>query len=59
MITTVWFFTTLLLSIYTPDISVVLELLGSLASINVFIFPGACLVSIVSRLNDKVSKISK
>lgn len=39
-ITIVWFISTLSLAVCTPNIGIVLELLGSLASCNVFIFPG-------------------
>jgi len=57
--TTGWFFTTLVLAVYTPNIGVVIELLGSLASMNVFIFPSICLIVIVNRMNEKVSKFTK
>lgn len=57
--TTGWFFTTLVLAIYTPNIGVVIELLGSLASMNVFIFPSICLIAIVDRMHEKTSKIGK
>lgn len=50
IITTVWFFSTVALAAFAPDISVTLQLLGSMASINVFVFPGMCLVSLTSRL---------
>lgn len=58
IITTFWFLTTLLLAIYTPNIGIVIELLGSLASMNVFIFPSICLIVIVDRMQDKISKLS-
>lgn len=51
IITTFWFITTVLLSIFTPNITVVIELLGCLASANVFIFPGLCLLSMIN-MND-------
>jgi len=57
--TTGWFTTTLLLAVYTPNIGVVIEVLGSLASMNVFIFPSICLIAIVDRMQDKISKLSK
>lgn len=50
IISTVWFHSTVLLAIFAPDISVTLQLLGSMASINVFVFPGLCLVSLTRRL---------
>lgn len=49
VITTGWFVTSLLLAIYTPSIGVVIELLGSLASANVFVFPSLCLIVIAKR----------
>lgn len=50
VISTVWFLTTVALAAFAPDISVTLQLLGSMASINVFVFPGMCLVSLTRRL---------
>lgn len=50
VITTLWFLSTVALAVFAPDISVTLQLLGSMASINVFVFPGMCLVSLTSRL---------
>lgn len=50
VITTAWFFSTVALAVFAPDISVTLQLLGSMASINVFVFPGMCLVSLTRRL---------
>ncbi|XP_076349889.1 sodium-coupled neutral amino acid transporter 7-like [Tachypleus tridentatus] len=47
IISTGWFFSTVLLAVFTPNIGVVIELLGCLASANVFIFPGLCLISVV------------
>lgn len=52
IITTVWFFSSLAIAIFTPNIGVVIELLGSLASMNVFIFPSLCLIAIARRNRD-------
>jgi sodium-coupled neutral amino acid transporter 7/8 len=49
VITSGWFVSSLLLAIYTPSIGIVIELLGSLASANVFIFPSFCLIVIAKR----------
>ncbi|KAG1703666.1 putative sodium-coupled neutral amino acid transporter 7 [Nymphon striatum] len=49
IITITWFFLALTLAIFVPNIGIVLEMLGSLASANVFIFPGLCLVKTMSR----------
>lgn len=53
IITTIWFFTTVILAVFAPDISITLQLLGSMASINVFVFPGMCLISLTSRLRKR------
>ena len=50
VISTLWFLSTVALAIFAPDISVTLQLLGSMASINVFVFPGMCLISLTHRL---------
>lgn len=50
IISTLWFASTVLFAIFAPDISVTLQLLGSMASINVFVFPGMCLISLTRRL---------
>lgn len=50
IITTLWFFSTVALAVFAPDISLTLQLLGSMASINVFVFPGMCLISLTKRL---------
>ncbi|XP_059158333.1 sodium-coupled neutral amino acid transporter 7-like [Physella acuta] len=42
--TLVWFTLTVLLSIYTPNIGVVIEILGSLAAMFIFVFLGMCLL---------------
>ncbi|GFR07084.1 putative sodium-coupled neutral amino acid transporter 7 [Trichonephila clavata] len=49
VVTTLWFMTTLLLAVLAPNIGVVIELLGCLASVNIFIFPGLCLISLSQR----------
>jgi sodium-coupled neutral amino acid transporter 7/8 len=59
VITTVWFFTSLGIAIFTPNIGVVIEILGSLASVNVFIFPSLCLMAIAKRRQDQLSKFTR
>ncbi|XP_005090551.1 putative sodium-coupled neutral amino acid transporter 7 [Aplysia californica] len=45
IITTIlWFIATLLLSIFIPNIGVVIQILGAFAAIFIFIFPGMCLL---------------
>lgn len=43
-IVTIWFFSTILLAIEIPDITVAIDILGSLAVVFIFIAPGACLI---------------
>eukprot|EP00088_Acartia_fossae_P013806 TRINITY_DN17302_c0_g1_i6.p1 TRINITY_DN17302_c0_g1~~TRINITY_DN17302_c0_g1_i6.p1 ORF type:complete len:489 (-),score=35.35 TRINITY_DN17302_c0_g1_i6:173-1639(-) len=43
-IATLWFILSILLAIEIPDIGVVINLLGSLAAVFIFIFPGLCLL---------------
>lgn len=56
IITTIWFVTSLLVALFTPNIAVVIELLGSLASANVFIFPSLCLMAISKRHASSLTK---
>jgi putative sodium-coupled neutral amino acid transporter 7 len=59
IITTFWFFSSLFFAIYTPNIGVIIELLGSLASANVFMFPSLCLIKITQRKDQKLSSFYK
>ncbi|XP_069700262.1 sodium-coupled neutral amino acid transporter 7-like isoform X3 [Periplaneta americana] len=43
-IATVWFILTLVLALVSPDIGSVINILGSLAAIFIFVFPGLCLM---------------
>jgi len=43
-IATAWFILSLILAIEIPDISEVISMLGSLAAVFIFIFPGLCLL---------------
>lgn len=43
IITTLWFMTTVALAVTLSNIGVVIELLGCLACVNVFVFPGKLL----------------
>ncbi|XP_059148104.1 sodium-coupled neutral amino acid transporter 7-like [Physella acuta] len=45
--TLVWFTLTLILSIFIPNIGVVMEILGAFAGAFIFIFPGLCLLKTV------------
>lgn len=55
VVTTLWFLTTVLLAVLTPNIGVVIELLGCLASVNIFVFPGLCLIALVFRNDPDVT----
>ena len=43
VVVTVWFFLSLILALVIPNIGDVIKLLGSLAAVFIFIFPGLCL----------------
>jgi len=47
-----WFVTSLLLGILLPNILTVIRILGGLAALFIFIFPGICLLSAVFMLED-------
>jgi sodium-coupled neutral amino acid transporter 7/8 len=40
ILTIVWFVASLLLAVFVPDIGKVISLLGSLAAVFIFVFPG-------------------
>lgn len=44
ILTLVWFFLTLVIAILVPDITPVINLLGSLSAAFIFLFPGICLL---------------
>merc|ERR1712179_653978 len=44
IIVTVWFIATILIAIEIPNIGVVINILGSLAAIFIFVLPGVCLL---------------
>jgi len=56
---TVWFFATLVLAILMPNIGSVIQLLGSLAAVFIFIFPGFCLLRIADKLGERQRANSK
>lgn len=58
VVTTIWFFSSVLLAVLTPNIGVVIELLGCLASVNIFIFPGICLIALCKREDEYFTKFS-
>ncbi|KAK2151863.1 hypothetical protein LSH36_348g02011 [Paralvinella palmiformis] len=49
VMTILWFGVSLLLAVIVPNIGVVIALLGGLAAVFVFIFPGHCLLKLVIR----------
>ncbi|KAH9529710.1 hypothetical protein DERF_003579 [Dermatophagoides farinae] len=58
-ITTLWNIFVLILAIVTPNITIAIETLGSLAACNVFVFPGICMVSLARRhLNGYYAKMN-
>jgi hypothetical protein len=49
-IATVWFILTLVLAVLSPDIGSVIDILGSLAAIFIFVFPGKLCLHYVKHL---------
>ena len=43
VIAIVWFTTTLLIALYVPNIAIVIDVLGALAALFIFFFPGKCI----------------
>ncbi|KFM77388.1 putative sodium-coupled neutral amino acid transporter 7, partial [Stegodyphus mimosarum] len=56
IVTSIWFATTVLLAVLAPNIGVVIELLGCLASVNIYIFPGLCLIALTFRNDEALHK---
>ena len=54
-----WFIGSLLLALFAPDIGVVIETLGSLAAVNIFIFPSMCLILLAHRDRYEFSRFTK
>ncbi|XP_023221953.1 putative sodium-coupled neutral amino acid transporter 7 [Centruroides sculpturatus] len=54
IITSGWVAVTLFLALYTPSIGVVLEMLGCVAVINIFVFPGICLLQVILKHNQQL-----
>lgn len=55
----VWFITSLLIAAYVPNIGIVLQTLGILAAVNVFICPALCLFCLASRKDMNYSAKTK
>ena len=51
VITSLWNLSVLLLSLVTPNITIAIGFLGSLAACNVFLFPGLCMTALARRLS--------
>ena len=52
IIVTVWFLLSLIVALYLPNISIVIQYLGALAATFMFIFPGLCLFFIAIERNN-------
>jgi sodium-coupled neutral amino acid transporter 7/8 len=50
-IATVWFILTLILAILSPDIGSVIDILGSLAAVFIFVFPGILRLHIMKHIS--------
>lgn len=55
---TIWFGTSLLLAVVTDGIGIVIKYLGSVASANIFIYPGICLIKVTLK-NDPIIRETK
>ena len=44
VIATIWFVASLVMAIEVPNIGAVINMLGSLAAVFIFVFPGLCLL---------------
>jgi sodium-coupled neutral amino acid transporter 7/8 len=58
-VSTVWFISSVVISTVAPHIGIVLELMGTLASFNVFICPALCLIFLTRRKDRQYSFRSK
>ena len=47
LIVLIWVFTTIVIAIYVPNITIAIESLGSFATLFVFIFPGICFLNAI------------
>ncbi|RWS06318.1 putative sodium-coupled neutral amino acid transporter 7-like protein [Dinothrombium tinctorium] len=59
IISSLWFASTLFFGIFAPDIGLVIEILGTLSVLNVFMFPSACLICLVKRTDLRLSLLVK
>ena len=57
IIATVWFILTLIMAIEIPNIGAVINLLGSLAAVFIFVFPGVCLLQTTLMVDPTVSSM--
>lgn len=58
LIVLLWFLSTLVFAIYVPDISSTINLVGGLAILFIFFFPGVCLISATEVQRDCLSSCS-
>ncbi|GIY10541.1 putative sodium-coupled neutral amino acid transporter 7 [Caerostris extrusa] len=56
VVAAVWFASSLLLAVFTQSIGVVIKYLGSVASANIFIYPGICLLQMVLKLDPDMNR---
>lgn len=54
IIATVWFVTSIFLAAVIPNIGVVIQYLGSLAAVFIFIFPGLCLLQLALKKDEMI-----
>jgi sodium-coupled neutral amino acid transporter 7/8 len=54
-VTIIWFALTLALAVFIPNIGVVIQILGAFSAIFIFIFPGKCMLFLMSDNQDRVA----
>lgn len=50
----IWFFSSLLVAVFVPNITVVIDYLGSMAAAFIFVFPGLCLLNAVFLYEERI-----
>ncbi|CAL8097256.1 unnamed protein product [Orchesella dallaii] len=56
---TIWFILTLIVAVVLPNIGSVIHLLGSLAAVFIFVFPGLCLLKMSETPNGEMNRLTK
>ncbi|XP_076035204.1 sodium-coupled neutral amino acid transporter 7-like [Oratosquilla oratoria] len=57
LIAVILWISSIVLAVFTPNINIVVKLLGSLAAVFIFVFPGMCLIQMVLQLSDVIGGV--